>query len=134
MMIAEKGDLDRPALSTAARVRLRLDPGQIADLDSEEGRSINLTCGESAQTLRVEVDDRNRLIELQSLMSYDDFRRRTLGELAAIVGSSSRGALAGMSREIRVLGLQPVAALPAPIEAGRPLRHDALEAELADLS
>ena len=75
LMIHEKGDLDRPRLSTAARVRLLLDPGQIAGLDSEEGRSINLTCDEGAQTLRVEVGDRNRLIELQSLMSYDDFRR-----------------------------------------------------------
>ena len=27
--------------------------------------------------------------------------------------------------EIRVLGLEPVAALPAPIEAALPLRHDA---------
>jgi hypothetical protein len=80
MMIAEKGDLDRPRLSTAARVRLRLDPGQIAGLDSEEGRSINLTCGEGAETLLVRVGDRNRLIELQSLMSYDDFRRPTVRE------------------------------------------------------
>jgi hypothetical protein len=79
-MIAEKGDLDRPTLSTAARVRLKLDPGRIAGLDSEEGRSIALTCGEGAETLLVRVGDRNRLIELQSLMSYDDFRRPTARE------------------------------------------------------
>ena len=35
--------------------------------------------------------------------------------------------------EIRVLGLQPVPARPALIEAARPLRHDAFEAELARL-
>jgi len=80
VMVSEKIDLDRPTLSTAARVRLVLNAGQIAGLDSEEGRSIKLTCGEGAQTLRVEVCDRNRLIELQSLMSYDDFRRPTLRE------------------------------------------------------
>ena len=48
--------------------------------DSEEGRSISFTCGEGAQTLRVEDGDRNRLIGVPLLMSYDDFRRRTPGE------------------------------------------------------
>ena len=33
--------------------------------------------------------------------------------------------------EIRVLGLQPAAASPTPIEAARPLRHDAFEGEWA---
>ena len=33
--------------------------------------------------------------------------------------------------EIRVLGLQPIAAPPAPIEAALAFRHDAFEAEFA---
>jgi hypothetical protein len=31
-------------------VRVMLDPGQVAGLDSEEGRSLSLTCGEDAAT------------------------------------------------------------------------------------
>jgi hypothetical protein len=67
LMVSERGDQDTAPSGTATRVRLVLNPGQIAGLDSEEGRSINLTCGEGAQTLRVEVGDRNRLIELQGM-------------------------------------------------------------------
>jgi hypothetical protein len=52
LMIAEKTDPDLPS-PTATRVRVMLDPGQVAGLDSEEGRSLSLTCGEDAATLAV---------------------------------------------------------------------------------
>jgi hypothetical protein len=35
------------------RVRLTLEPGEVAGLDSEEGRSLNLACGEAAASLTV---------------------------------------------------------------------------------
>ena len=69
LMIIEKGDPDRLSPATAARVRIMLDPGQIAGLDSEEGRSVNLTCGEGATSLLVDVGERDRLVELQRLTS-----------------------------------------------------------------
>jgi hypothetical protein len=66
LMIIEKSDLDQPSPSTATRVRLMLDPGQIADLDSEEGRSLNFTCGEDAATLVVDYGERSKLMVQQS--------------------------------------------------------------------
>ena len=44
-MIGKKSDLDYLSPATAVRVRLMLDPGQIAGLDSKEGGSLNFTCG-----------------------------------------------------------------------------------------
>jgi hypothetical protein len=65
LMITEKIDPDEPLRITATRVRVALNPGQIAGLDSEEGRSLNLKCGEGAETLEVNVGDRERLVALQ---------------------------------------------------------------------
>ncbi|HZF33147.1 MAG TPA: hypothetical protein VE914_05045 [Candidatus Angelobacter sp.] len=53
MMIGEKADAESASMSSAARLRLALLPGQRAGVDSEEGRSIDLTCGEAAATLIV---------------------------------------------------------------------------------
>jgi hypothetical protein len=53
LMISDKSDPDRLSPTTAARVRLMLEPGQIAGLDSEVDRSLNLTCGGHAKTLVV---------------------------------------------------------------------------------
>jgi hypothetical protein len=64
-MISERSDPDRPATATAARVRLVLEPGQIAGLDSEEGRSLNLTCGGGAKTLVVSIGERSKLVAQQ---------------------------------------------------------------------
>ena len=61
LMISDKND---PAASPA-RVRLALVPGQIAGLDSEEGRSINVTCGEGATSLLVDVGARAGLVAAQ---------------------------------------------------------------------
>jgi hypothetical protein len=63
LMISDKSD---PAVSPA-RVRLALVPGQIAGLDSEEGRSLNVTCGTGATTLLVDVGERDKLEALQRL-------------------------------------------------------------------
>jgi hypothetical protein len=62
MMVYEKSDPDMTPSSTATRVRLVLNPGQTAGLDSEEGRSLNFTCGEGATALLVDVGDREELV------------------------------------------------------------------------
>ncbi len=67
LMISEKRDPEESPLPSAARVRLVLNPGQIAGLDSEEGRSLNFTCGEDGAKLLVQTGDTARLIELQKL-------------------------------------------------------------------
>ena len=53
VMIAENTDPESGPMLSAARLRLALRPGQAAGLDSEEGRSIELTCGDEAATLTV---------------------------------------------------------------------------------
>jgi hypothetical protein len=53
LMIAENTDPESGPMPSAARLRLALQPGQAAGLDSEEGRSIDLTCGDEASTLTV---------------------------------------------------------------------------------
>ena len=65
LMVIEKSDPDRPSPTTATRVRLMMDPGQIAGLDSEEGRSLNFTCGEDAAALVVDYGERSKLIVQQ---------------------------------------------------------------------
>ena len=66
LMVTEKTDPDLPQ-PTAARVRIMLDPFQVAGLDSEEGRSLNLTCGEGAATLAVDYGERDQLVARQGL-------------------------------------------------------------------
>jgi hypothetical protein len=66
LMIAEKIDPDLPS-PTAARVRVMLDPGQVIGFDSDEGRSISLTCGEDAATLVASYGERDKLMEQQNL-------------------------------------------------------------------
>src|SRR5215470_325911 len=53
MMIGEKTDAETTSTSSAARLRVALLPGQRVGVDSEEGRSIDLTCGAGASTLIV---------------------------------------------------------------------------------
>jgi hypothetical protein len=67
LMGSEKGDPDMAGSTTATRVRLVLNPGQIAGLDTEEGRSLNFTCGAGATALVVDSGERERLVELQRL-------------------------------------------------------------------
>jgi hypothetical protein len=65
-LIIEKSDHERSQPLLAVRVRLVLNPGQIAGLDSEEGRSINSTCSEGARTLLVDLGERDELIARQT--------------------------------------------------------------------
>jgi hypothetical protein len=67
LMVYEKPDPDAASRSTATRVRLVLNPGETAGLDSEEGRSLNFTCGEGATALVVDSGEREKLVELQKL-------------------------------------------------------------------
>jgi hypothetical protein len=67
LMISDKSDPDRLSATTAARVRLMLEPGQIAGLDSEEGRSLNFTCGRGAKTLVVNYGERSKLVAQQGV-------------------------------------------------------------------
>ena len=65
LMVIEKSDPEKVQPVTAARVRLMLSPGQIAGLDSDEGRSLNFTCGEGAATLVVDSGERAKLVAAQ---------------------------------------------------------------------
>jgi hypothetical protein len=65
LMIIEKSDPEEPLGLSPMRVRLVLSPGQVAGLDSEEGRSLNFTCEKNAMTLLVDVGERDRLVALQ---------------------------------------------------------------------
>jgi hypothetical protein len=66
LMVSETTDPDKAPPPSATRVRLVLWPGQIAGLDSEEGRSLNFTCGEGGTTLLVDAGERDRLVTLQA--------------------------------------------------------------------
>ena len=65
LMVAERSDPEHPSGRTAARVRLVLNPGQTAGLDSEEGKSLNFTCGDNAAALFVDKGDREQLLASQ---------------------------------------------------------------------
>ena len=67
LMVYEKSDPESAPSSTATRVRLVLNPGQTAGLDSDEGRSLNFTCGQGATALVVDSGDRDTLVGLQTL-------------------------------------------------------------------
>jgi hypothetical protein len=66
LMVAEKGDPEQDLPPSPTRVRLALIPGQVAGLDSEEGKSLNFTCGEGAATLLVHTGNTDKLIALQT--------------------------------------------------------------------
>jgi hypothetical protein len=67
LMVYEKPDADMGPSNTATRVRLVLKPGETAGLDSEEGRSLNFTCGAEAAALIVDSGERDKLVDLQTL-------------------------------------------------------------------
>ena len=58
LMVFETTDPDKSPPPSATRVRLVLLPGQIAGLDSEEGRSLNFACGERGTRLSAMVTRR----------------------------------------------------------------------------
>jgi hypothetical protein len=67
LMVSEKLDPDAASSNSATRVRLILNPGETAGLDSGEGPSLNFTCGEGATALVVDSGEREKLVELQKL-------------------------------------------------------------------
>jgi len=71
LMIAEKIDPERSAPLSAARVRLVLQPGAVAGLDNEAGRSLNFTCGPAAARLLVDEGETSALIAQQGLAAAD---------------------------------------------------------------
>jgi hypothetical protein len=83
LMSIERSDPDLPS-PTAARVRIMLNPGQVAGLDSEEGRSLNFTCGEGAATLAVDYGERAKLIAQQGLAVTNTIAERVQQEAGRI--------------------------------------------------
>ena len=86
LMIIEKSDPEEPLAQTAARVRLILSPGQVAGLDSEEGRSLNFTCAENAALLLVDLGERATLVERQAMQHrklVSDAQRLSAAAVAA---------------------------------------------------
>jgi hypothetical protein len=79
LMIIESSDSGLPS-ATAARVRIMLDPGQVAGLDSEEGRSLNFPCGEGATTLAVDYGERSKLVARQGLAVTNTIAERVQRE------------------------------------------------------
>jgi hypothetical protein len=61
LMVIEKSPSEDPLPFTATRLRLMLEPGQIAGLDSEEGRSLNFTCDTGAKDLVVDAGETDKL-------------------------------------------------------------------------
>lgn len=78
LMVIEKSNPEAPPLQTATRVRLMLRPGEVAGLDSEEGRSLNVTCGQEAASLILDVGDRDRLVARQNLARRENVAKREL--------------------------------------------------------
>ncbi len=76
LMIIERSDPEALLPFSPTRVRLVLYPGQVVGVDSEEGRSLNFTCGEDATALLVEVGERERLVELQALAVKKNIAQR----------------------------------------------------------
>jgi hypothetical protein len=66
LMVSEATDPEKSPLPSGARVRLVLAPGEVAGLDSEEGRSLNFTCGDGGRTLLVHEGETGRLVKLQA--------------------------------------------------------------------
>ena len=67
LMITETVNLDTSTPLSAARVRLVLQPGAVAGVDSAEGRSLNFTCGQAGATLLVDEGETDALVARQNL-------------------------------------------------------------------
>ena len=64
-------------LSTPARFRLLLNPGQVAGLDSAEQRSLNLICGESGKNLLVDFGETGMLATRRAYSGAIDIGTRS---------------------------------------------------------
>src|SRR5579871_2601280 len=63
MMVIDAGSPE-PSSTTAARIRFMLNPGQVGGIDSEEGRSINVTCGPDANMVIVDAGASSQLVPI----------------------------------------------------------------------
>jgi hypothetical protein len=79
LMIIERSEPEKSLPPSPTLVRLVLSPGQIAGLDSEEGQSLNFTCGEDAKTLLVDAGEKAKLVALQSLTLPKDVAKFGVG-------------------------------------------------------
>jgi NAD(P)H-nitrite reductase large subunit len=80
LRVSDRNHADAPAVQTATRIRLALQPGETAGLDSEEGRSLNVTCGTNSASVIVETGERAALADLDGaardrLLSQGPLRR-----------------------------------------------------------
>lgn len=66
LMLGEQSDQQAQPSASPARLRLVLQPGEMAGLDSEEGRSLSVTCSEDTATLRVEPGETHQLMAEQA--------------------------------------------------------------------
>lgn len=76
LMISEKGDAEESLALSPTRVRLALNPGQIAGVDSEEGRSLNFTCGTDAATLIVDTGETDTFVARKTPRPQRDLAER----------------------------------------------------------
>jgi hypothetical protein len=76
LMVSEKSDPEDAIATTPTRVRLSLTPGQVAGLDSEEGHSVNVTCGVDASILIVDTGNTRNLIARQTQPAGRDIAKR----------------------------------------------------------
>lgn len=67
LMLTEQSDPEEMQPGSPTRLRLVLAPGQVAGLDSEEGRSLNFACSEDTATLLVDLGERDQLVAQQAL-------------------------------------------------------------------
>lgn len=67
LMLTEHSEPERLSPGSPTRLRLVLQPGQVAGLDSEEGQSLNFTCSEDTATVRVAHGEREHLVAQQAL-------------------------------------------------------------------
>ncbi len=74
LKIADKGNIEGQPGRTTAHVRLVLNPGQTAGLDSEEGQSLNLTCSTNARALILDSGGKDALrVAQKRALSDGDF-------------------------------------------------------------
>ena|SRR5579871_3338363 len=70
VMVIDAGSPE-PSSTTAARIRFTLNPGQVGGIDSEEGRSINVTCGPDANAVVVDAGETAQLVSIRRVAAAD---------------------------------------------------------------
>ncbi len=65
LVVTEKKSWSQADPMSTVRFRFYLHPGQVSGLDSDEGQSLNFTCGEGATALLVDTGSRETLVALE---------------------------------------------------------------------